>query len=106
MFFKNEVKQERNPIARWSIGSGSINEFSFSPDNTLLAVVSQDGFLRIFNYEKMELVIYMKSYFAGLLCVKVLFFRFISNYSIYILLNRYVGHLMVNILQQAVKMIF
>ncbi|CAF0965913.1 unnamed protein product [Rotaria sordida] len=68
-YTKNKSKQTRNPISRWSIGSGSINEFAFSPDNILLAVVSQDGFLRIFNYEKMELVAYMKSYFGGLLCV-------------------------------------
>ncbi|CAF1182087.1 unnamed protein product [Adineta ricciae] len=68
-YIKNKSKQARNPVARWSIGSGSINEFAFSPDNTLLAIVSQDGFLRIFNYEKMELVAYMKSYFGGLLCV-------------------------------------
>ncbi|CAF4928331.1 unnamed protein product [Rotaria sp. Silwood1] len=66
---KNKSKQARNPISRWSIGNGSINEFAFSPDNVLLAVVSQDGFLRIFNYEKMELIAYMKSYFGGLLCV-------------------------------------
>ncbi|CAF3762591.1 unnamed protein product [Rotaria sp. Silwood1] len=66
---KNKSKQALNPISRWSIGSGSINEFAFSPDNVLLAVVSQDGFLRIFNYEKMELIAYMKSYFGGLLCV-------------------------------------
>ncbi|CAF4657094.1 unnamed protein product, partial [Rotaria sp. Silwood2] len=68
-YTKNKSKQARNPVSRWSIGTGSINEFAFSPDNTLLAVVSQDGFLRIFNYEKMELVSYMKSYFGGLLCV-------------------------------------
>ncbi len=69
-YTKNKSKLTRNPISRWSIGSGSINEFSFSPDNDLLAVVSQDGFLRIFNYEKMELISYMKSYFGGLLCVR------------------------------------
>ncbi|CAF4046434.1 unnamed protein product, partial [Adineta steineri] len=68
-YTKNKSKQTRNPVSRWSIGNGSINEFSFSPDNILLAIVSQDGFLRIFNYEKMELVAYMKSYFGGLLCV-------------------------------------
>jgi WD40 repeat protein len=70
-FFQNKSKQTRNPVSRWSIGSGSINEFAFSPDNILLAIVSQDGFLRIFNYEKMELVSYMKSYFGGLLCVRI-----------------------------------
>lgn len=32
------------------IGEGAINEFEFSPDHKHLAVVSQDGFLRIFNY--------------------------------------------------------
>ena len=61
-------------------------KFSFSPDQTLLAVVSQDGFLRIFHYEKMELIAYMKSYFGGLLCVRmthILFneFVFIGDFS-------------------------
>jgi len=68
-YTKNKTKQARNPISRWAIGNGSINEFAFSPDQTLLAVVSQDGFLRIFHYEKMSLIAYMKSYFGGLLCV-------------------------------------
>ncbi|CAF4989130.1 unnamed protein product, partial [Rotaria sp. Silwood1] len=68
-YLKNKTKQARNPVSRWSIGSGSINEFAFSPDHILLAVVSQDGFLRIFNYEKKELIAYMRSYFGGLLCV-------------------------------------
>lgn len=68
-YTKIKTKQTRNPIARWIIGNGSINEFAFSPDQTLLATVSQDGFLRIFHYEKMELISYMKSYFGGLLCV-------------------------------------
>ncbi|CAF4427709.1 unnamed protein product, partial [Rotaria sp. Silwood2] len=67
-YLKSKTKQARNPVSRWSIGSGSINEFAFSPDHILLAVVSQDGFLRIFNYEKKELVAYMRSYFGGLLC--------------------------------------
>jgi WD40 repeat protein len=62
-------------VSRWSIGSGSINEFSFSPDHNLLAVVSQDGFLRIFDYEKMELIVHMKSYFGGLLCVCIVIYN-------------------------------
>ena len=73
---QNKSKQSRNPVSRWSIGSGSINEFAFSSDQTLLAIVSQDGFLRVFNYEKMELVAYMKSYFGGLLCVRNVRFSF------------------------------
>lgn len=47
----------------------SINEFSFSPCGANLAIVSQDGFLRVFNYESMELVGIARSYFGGFLCV-------------------------------------
>ena len=57
-----------NPAYRWVIGEGPINEFAFSPDNKHLAVVSQDGYLRVFDFDSMELVGVMKSYFGGLLC--------------------------------------
>ena len=46
----------RNPLYRWSIGRGPIHEVSFSPCGHFLATVSQDGHLRIFNYDSMELV--------------------------------------------------
>ncbi|VDO26805.1 unnamed protein product [Onchocerca flexuosa] len=66
-----KTKTSRNPVYRWAVGTGSLHEFSFSPsdDMKLLATVSQDGFLRIFNYHSMELLAYMKSYFGGLLCL-------------------------------------
>ena len=54
---------------RWVVGEGSINEFAFSPCSNYLAVVSQDGYLRVFNYNSMEFLGSMKSYFGGLLCV-------------------------------------
>jgi len=44
-------KTPRNPITRWTLGEGAINEFAFSPCGQYLAAVSQDGFLRIFRYE-------------------------------------------------------
>jgi hypothetical protein len=47
----------------------SINEFCFSPCGANLAIVSQDGFLRVFLYETMELVGIARSYFGGFLCV-------------------------------------
>ncbi|CRL07748.1 CLUMA_CG020702, isoform A [Clunio marinus] len=47
----------------------SINEFCFSPDGVNLAIVSQDGFLRVFLYDTMELVGIARSYFGGFLCV-------------------------------------
>lgn len=47
----------------------SVNEFCFSPDGANLAIVSQDGFLRVFLYDTMELVGIARSYFGGFLCV-------------------------------------
>ncbi|KAK7506868.1 hypothetical protein BaRGS_00001719 [Batillaria attramentaria] len=64
-----KTKSTRNPLYRWVIGQGTINEFAFSPCARYLAVVSQDGHMRVFNYNSMELVGTMKSYFGGLLCV-------------------------------------
>ncbi|XP_012222156.1 WD repeat-containing protein 20 isoform X1 [Linepithema humile] len=66
-----KTKSTRNPLYRWVIGAeGScINEFAFSPCGTNLAVVSQDGFLRVFQYNTMELVGSARSYFGGFLCV-------------------------------------
>jgi WD repeat-containing protein 20 len=56
--------------------SYSINEFAFSPCGTYLAVVSQDGYLRVFTFifhslqnMQIQLRCSMKSYFGGLLCV-------------------------------------
>ncbi|KAI7691618.1 WD repeat-containing protein 20 [Sarcoptes scabiei] len=68
---------------KWSIGSSlsntsagvsspinsTINEFRFSPCGLYIAIVSQDGFLRVFHYQQMELIGLMRSYFGGLLCV-------------------------------------
>ncbi|CAL8111628.1 unnamed protein product [Orchesella dallaii] len=62
-------KTARNPVTRWTIGDGAINEFAFSPCGQFLAVVSQDGFLRIIRYDSHELVGITRSYFGGLLCV-------------------------------------
>lgn len=62
-------KSARNPLLRWTVGEGVLNEFAFSPDGKSLACVSQDGFLRVFAFDAAELHGTMKSYFGGLLCV-------------------------------------
>uniref|UniRef100_A0A3P9A655 WD repeat-containing protein 20 n=1 Tax=Esox lucius TaxID=8010 RepID=A0A3P9A655_ESOLU len=62
-------KAARNPLLKWTVGEGALNEFAFSPDGKFLACVSQDGFLRVFNFDAVELHGTMKSYFGGLLCV-------------------------------------
>ncbi|XP_052866189.1 WD repeat-containing protein 20 [Anopheles cruzii] len=70
--FASKSKATKNPLYKWCFGqheNASINEFCFSPCGQHLAVVSQDGFLRIFHYERMELVGIVRSYFGGFLCV-------------------------------------
>ncbi|TKR60999.1 hypothetical protein L596_028171 [Steinernema carpocapsae] len=69
--YSTKSKTQRNPVNRWTIGEGPLNQFSFCSemDSRLLATVSHDGFLRIFDYASMELLSYMKSYFGGLLCL-------------------------------------
>ncbi|XP_055622429.1 WD repeat-containing protein 20 [Toxorhynchites rutilus septentrionalis] len=65
-------KSTRNPLYKWCFGqqeNASINEFCFSPCGQHLAVVSQDGFLRVFHYNNQELVGIARSYFGGFLCV-------------------------------------
>uniref|UniRef100_G3PHC8 WD repeat-containing protein 20 n=1 Tax=Gasterosteus aculeatus aculeatus TaxID=481459 RepID=G3PHC8_GASAC len=62
-------KSARNPLLRWTVGEGALNEFAFSPDGKFLASASQDGFLRVFGFDAAELHGTMKSYFGGLLCV-------------------------------------
>lgn len=64
-------KSTRNPLYKWTFNTEncSINEFCFSPCGSMLAIVSQDGFLRVFHYDTMELLGIARSYFGGFLCV-------------------------------------
>lgn len=89
-----KTKTTRNPIYRWSMGSNlpdsnssssssgsscslnktdnescSLNEFAFSPCAKYIACVSQDGFLRVYCYDTMELAGRARSYYGGLTCV-------------------------------------
>jgi WD40 repeat protein len=58
-----------------SAGVNGVNEFAFSPCGSYLAIVSQDGYLRVFSFAyanncqlQIQLICSMKSYFGGLLC--------------------------------------
>ncbi|EDO40241.1 predicted protein [Nematostella vectensis] len=62
-------KTVRNPVCKWNVGEGGINEFSFSPDCKHIALVTQDGYLRVFDFDAQTLYGVMKSYFGGLTCV-------------------------------------
>ena len=46
-----------------------MNAFAFSPDANHIAIASQDGFLRVYDFHKQEIYGRMRSYFGGLLCV-------------------------------------
>lgn len=46
----NSTNQKANPVACWKLSNQSINDFAFSPDNRHLAVVAEDGYLRIIDY--------------------------------------------------------
>ncbi|KAL2018273.1 hypothetical protein VTK56DRAFT_1027 [Thermocarpiscus australiensis] len=61
--------QKTNPIAVWKLSNQRINAFAFSPDNRHLAVVSEDGSLRIIDYLKEKLLDLFYSYYGGLTCV-------------------------------------
>lgn len=64
---KNKVK---NPQARWTIGKSAINQFEFSPDLKHIAIVTQDGILRVLDYpDANRMFNRMTSYFGGLLCL-------------------------------------
>eukprot|EP01134_Creolimax_fragrantissima_P004651 CFRG4651T1 len=62
-------RKASNPITRWRVGKGAINDFKYSPDHKHVAVVSQDGCLRIIDSSEERLVATLQSYFGGLLCV-------------------------------------
>lgn len=61
--------QKSNPVAYWQISRKKINCFSFSPDGTHLAVVSEDGKLRIIDFLKEKLVDVYRSYYGALTTV-------------------------------------
>lgn len=44
--------QKTNPVASWKLSNHRINAFAFSSDSRHLAVVSEDGSLRIIDYLK------------------------------------------------------
>jgi WD40 repeat protein len=48
--------QKFNPVSFWKLSNQRINAFSFSPDNRHIAVVSEDGTLRIIDYLKEQYV--------------------------------------------------
>lgn len=44
--------QKSNPVSYWRLSNQRINAFAFSPDKRHIAVVSEDGTMRIIDYLK------------------------------------------------------
>lgn len=65
----NSKNQKSNPVASWKISNHRILAFAFSPDSRHLAVVSEDGSLRIINYLKEQLRDLYTSYYGAFTCV-------------------------------------
>lgn len=61
--------QKTNPVAVWKVSTQKINAFAFSPDCRHLAVVSEDGSLRVIDFLKEKLLDLYMSYYGGMLCV-------------------------------------
>lgn len=53
----NSKSQKTNPVAYWKVSNSKINAFAFSPDCRHIAVVSEDGSLRVIDYLKEQYVI-------------------------------------------------
>ncbi|KAM5487311.1 hypothetical protein McanCB56680_001000 [Microsporum canis] len=58
----NSKNQRTNPVAVWKLSNQKINSFAFSPDNRHLAVVLEDGTLRILDYLKEKYVFLYYTY--------------------------------------------
>jgi len=65
----SKAKSTRNPLYKWNVGRGAVNGLAFSPCGHYLAAASQDGHLRLFDYDAMELTGTARSYFGGVTCV-------------------------------------
>ncbi|KAJ5661973.1 uncharacterized protein N7477_009589 [Penicillium maclennaniae] len=61
--------QKSNPLSLWKLANQKISQFSFSPDQRHLAVVLEDGSLRLMDYLKEEVLDIFRSYYGGLICV-------------------------------------
>ena len=58
-----------NPVSHWSVSKTRITDFAFSPDYSHVALVAEDGILRIADVNSERLLDTFESYFGGFNCV-------------------------------------
>ncbi|KAK9246771.1 WD40-repeat-containing domain protein [Lipomyces tetrasporus] len=67
--YGNQKLQKHNPVAYWKVSRKPITAVAFSPDCQHVAVVAEDGYLKIIDVLKEKLIDVYCSYYGGLLCV-------------------------------------
>ncbi|OAX81738.1 hypothetical protein ACJ72_03917 [Emergomyces africanus] len=65
----NSRNQKTNPVTYWKLSNHRINNIAFSPDSRHLAVVLEDGSLRLIDYLNEQVIDTFMSYYGGMLCV-------------------------------------
>ncbi|KAJ5899555.1 hypothetical protein N7495_004299 [Penicillium taxi] len=65
----NSRNQKSNPVSLWKLANQKISSFAFSPDQRHLAIVMEDGSLRLMDYLKEEILDIFGSYYGGMICV-------------------------------------
>lgn len=58
-----------NPVSHWAVCKTRITDFAFSPDYSHVAIVAEDGILRIADVNSERLLDTFESYFGGFNCV-------------------------------------
>lgn len=58
-----------NPVSHWAVSKTRITDFAFSPDYLHVAIVAEDGVLRIADINSERLLDTFESYFGGFNCV-------------------------------------
>ncbi|KAL2862655.1 WD40 repeat domain-containing protein [Aspergillus lucknowensis] len=65
----NSKNQKTNPVAVWKLANQKIYQFAFSPDQRHLAVVLEDGSLRLLDYLEEVVLDVFRSYYGGFTCI-------------------------------------
>jgi hypothetical protein len=62
-------KIAKNPVSHWKVSTKSVVDFAFSRDVKTIAVISDDGYLRVIDTETEHLMDVYQSYFGSPTCV-------------------------------------
>eukprot|EP00164_Ancoracysta_twista_P002238 GFYU01002958.1.p1 GENE.GFYU01002958.1~~GFYU01002958.1.p1 ORF type:complete len:566 (+),score=131.49 GFYU01002958.1:476-2173(+) len=67
---RHTAKNQRfNPMSRWNVCNDQINDMAFSPNQMILAVAANDGYLRVFDFIAETQLCQFQSYYGAFLCV-------------------------------------